>query len=230
MNQHLLAATVDAVRQAGAQMMTRYSSTGLRPSGLPELLTQLRANDAAVVESLRPALAEALPNAGWMNDEHGSGPIAAGQWWLIDLVGGNVNAVHGRPDWNIGVCLVRDGRPVLAVVYVPALDEMFTATEGGGAFLNGVRLQVSSKTSLDGTLAGTGQAKPGHDPQLAVRTGSAVTAMLQLSALCVQVSIPVSGQLTQVAAGRVDVHFTGSSTMSAPTQQASSWSRRPEAW
>ncbi|MGW0759700.1 inositol monophosphatase family protein [Streptomyces sp. NPDC002814] len=205
MNQNLLAATVAAVRHAGARMMTRYS-TESRQSGLPELLANLQANDAAVVDTLRPALTEALPSAGWLNDEHGSGPMAAGEWWLIDPVGGNVNAVHGMPDWNIGVSLVRDGRPVLAVVYSPVLDEMFTATEGGGAFLNGVRLHVSAKTSLDGALVGTGQAKPGHDPDLAKRMGAALTAMLN-SALCVQVSVPVTGQLAQVAAGRMDLHW-----------------------
>ncbi|MFM9701651.1 inositol monophosphatase family protein [Streptomyces galilaeus] len=205
MTQELLSATVAAVRHAGSRMATRYSTESRQP-GLPELLASLRANDAAVVDILRPALTAALPSAGWLNDEHGSGPMAAGEWWLIDPVGGNVNAVHGMPDWNVGVSLVRDGRPVLAVVYAPVPDEMFTATEGGGAFLNGVRLRVSAKTSLDAVLAGTGQAQPGHDPDLAERTGSALTAMLN-SALCVQVSVPVTGQLAQVAAGRMDVHW-----------------------
>ncbi len=205
MSQQLLATTVAAVRHAGARMMTRYS-TESRPPGLPELLAHLQANDAAVADTLRPALTEALPSAGWLDDEHGSGPLAKGEWWLVDPVGGNVNAVHGMPDWNIGVSLVRDGRPVLAVVYFPVSDEMFTATEGGGAFLNGVRLRVSAKTSLDGALAGTGQAKPGHDPDLAQRMGSAFAAMAD-AALHVRVSVPVTHQLAQVAAGRMDLHW-----------------------
>ncbi|WP_328749177.1 3'(2'),5'-bisphosphate nucleotidase CysQ [Streptomyces sp. NBC_00285] len=206
MSQELLAAaTVAAVRHAGALMMTRYA-TESRPPGLPELLANLQANDAAVVATLRPALTEALPSAGWLNDEHGSGPLATGEWWLIDPVGGNVNAVHGMPDWNIGVSLVRDGRPVLAVVYFPVLDEMFTATQDGGAFLDGVRLRVSTKTSLDGALAGTGQAQPGHDAEFAKRMGSAFAAMSN-AALYVRVSVPVTHQLAQVAAGRMDLHW-----------------------
>ncbi|MGW0903429.1 inositol monophosphatase family protein [Streptomyces sp. NPDC002853] len=205
MSQELLAATVAAVRQAGARMMTRYSTESRQP-GLAELLANLQANDAAVVDVLRPALARALPSAGWLNDEHGSGPMAPGEWWLIDPVGGNVNAVHGMPDWNIGVSLVRDGRPVLAVLYFPVRDEMFTAVEGGGAFLDGMRLRVSAKASLDGALAGTGQAQPGHHPELARRMGTAFTAMMN-SALYVQVSVPVTGQLAQVAAGRMDLHW-----------------------
>ncbi len=50
-----------------------------REHGLPELLANLRANDAAVVDTLRPALTGALQSAGWLNDEHGSGPLATGE-------------------------------------------------------------------------------------------------------------------------------------------------------
>jgi myo-inositol-1(or 4)-monophosphatase len=186
-------------------MMTRYSIEA-RQSGLAELLANLRANDAAVVDVLRPALTEIRPQAGWLNDEHGTGPLATGEWWLIDPVGGNVNAVHGMPDWNIGVSLVRDGRPVLAVVYFPVLDEMFTATEGGGAFLDGVRLRVSDKESLEGALAGTGQAQPGQDAEMAARMGSSFTAMMK-AAIYVRISVPATHQLAQVAAGRMDLHW-----------------------
>lgn len=205
MSQQLLAATVAAVRHAGARMMTRYS-TETRQPGLPELLAHLQANDAAVAGILRPALTTARSSAGWLDDEHGSGPLATGEWWLIDPVGGNVNAAHGMPDWNIGVSLVRDGRPVLAVVYFPVPDEMFTATDGGGAFLNGAPLRVSGKASLDGALAGTGQARPGQSSELVEQMGKSFAAMSN-AALQVRISVPVTHQLAQVAAGRMDLHW-----------------------
>ncbi|MFC0541803.1 inositol monophosphatase family protein [Kutzneria chonburiensis] len=205
MTHDLLAATTAAVRRAGAVLLARYSADA-RQVGLTELLAELHANDEAVVEVLRPALADILPGADWLNDEHGRGPLATGDWWLIDPVGGNVNAVHGMADWNIGVSLVRDGRPVLAVVHFPVLDEMFTAVEGGGAFRDGVRLRVSDKTSLDAALAGTGQSRPGQDAAIADRMGASFAAMMK-AALYVRVSVPVTHQLAQVAAGRMDVHW-----------------------
>ena len=203
MSQDLLAATTAAVRNAGARMLARYSPASRQP-GLTELLESLHDNDSAVADVLRPALAAIRPEARWLDDEHGSGPLPAGEWWLIDPMGGNVNAVHGMPDWNIGVSLVRDGRPVLAVLYFPVLGELFTATEGGGAHLDGERLQVSAKTSLDGALAGTGQAQPGHG--FLDRMGSSFTAMSE-AALYVRISVPVTHQLAQVAAGRMDLHW-----------------------
>ncbi|MBE1495307.1 myo-inositol-1(or 4)-monophosphatase [Amycolatopsis lexingtonensis] len=200
---HDLLAT--AVREAGARMLARYA-TESRPPGLPEVLANLHDNDAAVAEVLRPALAAIRPEARWLDDEHGSGALAPGEWWLVDPVGGNVNAVHGMPDWNIGVSLVRDGRPVLAAVYAPVPDELFTAVDGGGAFRNGAPLRVSAKTALDGALAGTGQARPGHDAAFFERMGRSFTAM-SAAALYVRISVPVSHQLAQVAAGRMDLHW-----------------------
>ncbi|WP_290051940.1 inositol monophosphatase family protein [Amycolatopsis solani] len=205
MSQDLVRAVTAAVRQAGARLLKRYSTAARQP-GLPELLADLRANDLTVVDVLEPALAEILPEARWLNDEHGSGPLPDGAWWLIDPVGGNLNAVHGMTDWNIGVSLVRDGRPVLAVLYFPLLDEMFTATDGGGAFVDGVPLRVSGKQSLDGAVTGTGQAQPGTTVALADRTAASFAAMSK-AALYVRISVPVSHQLAQVAAGRMDLHW-----------------------
>ncbi|WP_086849941.1 inositol monophosphatase family protein [Amycolatopsis kentuckyensis] len=203
MSQDLLAATTAAVRAAGDRMLERYSPAS-RQRGLTELLHSLHANDSAVADVLRPALAAIRPEARWLDDEHGSGPLPGGEWWLVDPMGGNVNAVHGMPDWNVGVSLVRDGRPVLAVLSFPVLGELFTATEGGGAHLDGERLRVSAKTALDGALAGTGQAQPGHG--FLEELGRSFTAMSE-AALYVRISVPVTHQLAQVAAGRMDLHW-----------------------
>ncbi|MBU2663610.1 inositol monophosphatase family protein [Actinoplanes bogorensis] len=196
----LLNVAVTAVRQAGDRLRQRYS-TESRPAGFDDMMAALRANDATVADVLRAA----LPGDGF-EDEHASGPIADGDRWLLDPVGGNVNAVHGMTDWNIGVSLVRDGKPVLAVLYAPPADEMFTAIAGEGAYLNGVRLKVSAKTDLSAALVGTGQATPGRDAAKASLVGASVAAMMQ-QALYVRVSVPVGHQLAQVAAGRMDAHW-----------------------
>lgn len=197
--------TTAAVRRAGARLLNRYS-TESRPTSMAELLTALRANDVAVADVLRPTLTESLPGSTWEEDEHASGPMPMGDWWVVDPVGGNINTIHGLTDWNIGVSLVRDGQPVLAVVHVPQVDETFTAIAGGGAFLNGVPLRVSAKSDLAAALVGTGQAKPSQAVAGAERIGASITAMMQ-HALYVRVSVPVGHQLAHVAAGRMDLHW-----------------------
>ncbi|MFI9832828.1 hypothetical protein ACIHIX_34675 [Streptomyces sp. NPDC051913] len=77
MSQDLLRATAAAVRQAGARLLKRYSTAARQP-GLPDMLTDLHANDLTVVDVLESALADILPEARWLNDEHGSGPLPEG--------------------------------------------------------------------------------------------------------------------------------------------------------
>ena len=202
MTNELLELTTNAVHEAGKRL--RY--LGSRPTTTEGLRDALRANDDASAAVLRPALTAALPGSGWNTDEHGSGPMPDGDWWVVDPVGGNLNAVYGMPDWNIGVSLVRDGRPVLAVLHAPAVGETFTAVAGEGALLNGVPVKVSEKTDLAVALTGTGQAQPDQDPARARRAGAAIAAMMQ-HALYVRASVPVGHQLTQVAAGRMDLHW-----------------------
>jgi myo-inositol-1(or 4)-monophosphatase len=202
MTDDLLDVTTAAVHDAAK----RLPAVNTKPVTSEALRAALRANDEAVTDVLRPALTAALPGSGWNTDEHGSGPMPGGDWWVVDPVGGNLNAVSGMADWNIGVSLVRDGRPVLAVVFAPVAGETFTAVAGQGAHTNGVPLRVSGKSDLATALTGTGQAKPDRDPDHASRAGAAVAAMMR-HALYVRVSVPVSHQLTQVAAGRMDLHW-----------------------
>lgn len=205
MTRDLLEATTSAVHRAGARLLSRYSPAS-RPSNGDELMNAIRANEAAVTEVLRPALTELLPGAGWEEDEHATGPMPGGDHWVVDPVGGNVNTIHGMTDWNIGVSLVRDGQPVLAVLYAPLAGETFTAVAGGGARLDGVPQTVSKKTDLTVALAGTGQARPSREAGAARRAGAAIGAMMQ-AVLYVRASVPVTHQLTQVAAGRMDLHW-----------------------
>ncbi|GAA3216118.1 inositol monophosphatase family protein [Dactylosporangium siamense] len=197
----LLTSTTALVREAGARLL-RLSSPDNRAATSDELFAGLRRNDATVADFLRAA----LPAAAWEDDEHGTGPMPAGERWVVDPVGGNLNLVHGMTGWNIGVTLVRDGRPAFAVLHSPLTGELFTATAGGGAFRNGARMTVSAKTDLSVALTGTGQARPSHSAPVAHRIGASITAMLQ-HALYVRLSVPVSHELAQVAAGRTDVHW-----------------------
>ncbi|WP_045741043.1 inositol monophosphatase family protein [Actinoplanes rectilineatus] len=201
----LLEAVAAAVREAGAVMLKR-AAAATPPADGPELIAAVRANDAAVLHVLRPALTRALPEAGWEDDEHATGPIAGGDRWITDPVGGNVNAVHGIPEWNIGVSLVRDKQPCLAVIYMPVTGELYTAVAGEGALLNGVPLTVSAKSDLTAALAGTGQALPSREAAPARRAGAAIAAMMQ-AALLVRAAVPVTQQLVQVAAGHLDLHW-----------------------
>lgn len=127
------------------------------------------------------------------------------EWWVVDAVEGGVNYVHGMPEWSVTVTLLRGSEPVLTVVRQPAGDRTYTAVRGAGAYLNGARLRVSAKTSLDAAIAVTGQAEAGQEGTFR-RIGASVAAMLS-RALLVRAFVPSTFPLLLVAAGQHDVFW-----------------------
>jgi len=70
--------------------------------------------------------------------------------WIVDPLDGTTNFLHGIPMFSISIALERDGVLVAGVIYCPALDELFVAERGQGAFLNDrYRLRVANRNSLD---------------------------------------------------------------------------------
>ncbi|WP_322009383.1 inositol monophosphatase family protein [Paraburkholderia sp. J12] len=208
----LMRATLAAVRAAGDHMKHLFTPDR-RQGNLKELVKAIHANDAESLGVMRAALLEARPSAGWAEDELESGELPAGEWWVTDPVEGNINHIHGMTEWCVTATLVKDNVPELTVVYLPLTGNTYTATRGGGAFLDGERIVPSAKPELDAALVGTGQARPGESTETFRRIGESVTAMLN-AALVVRVSVPATLQLIHVAAGRMDVFWQFSAVRS----------------
>ncbi|MBT3303808.1 inositol monophosphatase [Candidatus Woesearchaeota archaeon] len=68
--------------------------------------------------------------------------------WVIDPVDGTLNYAHKLPFYSISIGLEYKKKPVVAVIYVPALNLLFHAEKGKGAFLNNKPIHVT-KTSQD---------------------------------------------------------------------------------
>ncbi len=57
--------------------------------------------------------------------------------WLVDPLDGTREFVRGGEEFTVNIALIRSERPVLGVVYAPAMQELYSAYEGGGAFYSG---------------------------------------------------------------------------------------------
>jgi len=102
-------------------------------------------------------LSKARVGYGFLMEERGA---VAGEddqhRWIVDPLDGTTNFLHGIPVFSISIALERQGQIVAAVVYNPAMDELYTAERGGGAFLNDRRLRVSGRTKLVDAVIGCG--------------------------------------------------------------------------
>ncbi|WAP53781.1 inositol monophosphatase family protein [Streptomyces sp. S465] len=201
----LLAQVTTAVHAAGDRLRERYTPHA-RGVSADEIVTEIHANDDAVLDILKAPLLAARPGANWADDELAGGALPPGEWWIVDPAEGNINHVHGTPEWAVTATLVRDNRPVLTIVHLPLTGDDYTALAGRGAHLNGAPLRVSAKTDLGAALTGTGQARPGEDAHTFRRIGASVTQML-INGLVVRVSVPATLQLIHVAAGRMDAFW-----------------------
>jgi myo-inositol-1(or 4)-monophosphatase len=76
--------------------------------------------------------------------------------WYVDPLDGTTNFIHGYPHFSVSIAAWKNGKPLLAVVHDPILNETFEARNGGGAFLNRRRLRVSQEKRLDHALFASG--------------------------------------------------------------------------
>lgn len=201
----LLAQTANAVRAAGSALRERFGDI-VRYQTREDLMRALAVNDDAVLGVLRPRLGSLRPQARWVEDELTGGALPAGEWWVVDPAEGNINHLHGLPEWAITATLVRENHAVLTAVHLPLTGQTYTALAGGGAHLDGRPLHVSETASLGLSLVATSQARPDEDEAIVRRIGSSITEML-LAALVVRTSVPATLHLLNVAAGRIDAFW-----------------------
>ena len=76
--------------------------------------------------------------------------------WIIDPLDGTSNFLHGFPVFAVAIAVAVAGRVEHGVVYDPLRQELFTASRGRGAQLDGRRIRSSGLSRLDRALIGTG--------------------------------------------------------------------------
>jgi myo-inositol-1(or 4)-monophosphatase len=139
---------VAAVRDAGQRALSMFG--GPLKSWMKAHSSPVSEADIASNEVLREALS--MPGFDWLSEETEDVPAerVARRVWVVDPIDGTRGYIAGRPDWSVAVALVEDGRPIIGVVFAPVTDELFVATAGEGATLNGVPIAVTRGDRLDG--------------------------------------------------------------------------------
>ena len=102
-------------------------------------------------------LSKARPDYAFLMEERGEIAGSDGQHrFLVDPLDGTTNFLHGIPIFAVSIGLERQGQLIAGVIYNPAMDELYTAERGGGAFLNDRRMRVAARRKLSDSVIGTG--------------------------------------------------------------------------
>ena len=112
--------------------------------------------DKAAEEAIIETLSEAYPNHGFLAEESGELLNNSDHIWIIDPLDGTTNFIHGFPQYAISIALSVNGVLQQAVIYDPNRDELFSASKGGGAYVDRRRLRVADQIKLENALIGTG--------------------------------------------------------------------------
>jgi myo-inositol-1(or 4)-monophosphatase len=149
---------VRSARVAGRLLLERFSfpAEGVTAKSTPTDLVSDADRDAErlIIETVT----RARPGDGFLAEESGGGDSSTGVRWVIDPLDGTVNFLYGISVWAVSIAAEVDGDVLVAVVYDPSRDDMFSAVRGGGSYLNGDRISVSQETELSRSLVGTGFA------------------------------------------------------------------------
>ena len=76
--------------------------------------------------------------------------------WIIDPLDATNNYAHGIPHFSVSIAYASKGIPSVGVVWDPIRGEEFYAERGAGAFLNGERIQTSTRGKLTESIIATG--------------------------------------------------------------------------
>mgnify|MGYP000159186402 CR=1 FL=1 len=226
----------EAARCAGQIVRRGFGGAFWRASkGHGNLVTEV---DVAADTAIRDLVRREFPDHGFLSEE--LAPDAArrlsGYQWVVDPLDGTTNFAWGVPFFCVSVALVHDGVPVVAALYDPLRDELFTAVAGRGAMMNGERLTVPPPEA-EPDRAWLVSLDASSHPEMR-RRAYVLAAQLAPEAEAVRVLGSAALALAYVAAGRLDLHYHPSlnvwdvAAAALLVQEAgcavSDWSGRPQ--
>jgi myo-inositol-1(or 4)-monophosphatase len=201
----MLNIAVRAARSAGSVINRAFEQVDkieIESKGANDFVTNV---DVSAEQAIIETLQKSYPDHSIVSEEFGviTGKNSDFQW-VIDPLDGTTNFVKGIPHFSVSIALKVKGKLDQAVVYDPIRGELFTASRGKGAQLNGFRIRVGQAKELNGAIIATGF------PFRAKQHVDAYFNMLKslfIKTSDVRRAGSAALDLAYVAAGRVDGYF-----------------------
>ncbi|MDR0989055.1 MAG: inositol monophosphatase [Prevotellaceae bacterium] len=156
-----------------------------------------RQAEKRIVEALSPL----LPQAGFITEEETVRYAGQPLYWVIDPLDGTTNYIHDNPSYCVSIALCSHTELLLGVVYEPCRDECFYGWKGGGAYLNGQPLRVSTLADMQQALLVT---ELPYNYQQYARTAEHLLHALYGRVGALRMNGSAALALCYVAAGRFD--------------------------
>ena len=156
-----LAPALAAAREAAAaaaEVILHYWRRGVDVE-LKSDDTPVTVADREAELAIRAILTRALPEAAIYGEEFGLDGDRDGLLWLVDPLDGTKSFVRRTPFFSTQIALMYRGELVLGVSSAPVYGETMWAHAGGGAWLDGNRVQVAPTATMAQAAISTGNVK-----------------------------------------------------------------------
>lgn len=146
---------VDAAHQAGEIQKRGFGrELQINFKGPKDLVTDI---DHRCEETIFNLIKKAYPTHNIISEEGSLYQATSPFRWIIDPLDGTTNYTHAYPCFCVSIALEENSEIVMGVAYNPILDELFSAINGEGAWLNGNMIHVSKTDKLEHALLATGR-------------------------------------------------------------------------
>jgi len=134
----LRAAVIDLAREAGRATMTYYDGAVAAGVREKEDRSPVTLADEVAHGILLDGLGRLDPDTPVVSEEAEAAPFetrrAWRRFWLVDPLDGTKEFIKRRAEFTVNVALIENGEPVFGVVLAPALELLYWAVKGGGAW------------------------------------------------------------------------------------------------
>jgi len=134
---------IKAAKAAGKILMKNFrSGVSAKNKSLHELVTPVDVESEKAIVSM---LEKEFPDYGILAEESASKEKKSDSTWIIDPIDGTHNYFFGLPMFAVSIALQKRDKIQCGVIFLPALNELYYAERGKGAFMNGKRISVSKR-------------------------------------------------------------------------------------
>jgi len=196
-----LGTAVKAARAAGKIMRDNWH--------LPKRVNSAEAHDIKLELDVRcQKLIEKILRAEFaeiplLGEEGDSGDVDAAFRWVVDPIDGTVNYFYGMPHAAVSIALEHQKKSVVAVIYDPFTDEIWTTTKDEPTRLNGRIVRVSSRANVGEAVIAMGFSKNKEN----LRKSLPHLIRISRRALKIRIMGSAALELAYVASGRLDAYI-----------------------
>ncbi|MBC8173428.1 MAG: inositol monophosphatase [Chitinophagales bacterium] len=144
------------VKETGAYIRTErkhFENIQIESKGVRDFVTVV---DKNAEKQLGAALANLLPEAGFITEEKVVEQSDKKLKWIIDPLDGTMNYIHGIPIYSISVALMEENEIIIGIVYEINNDEIFYTWKDAPSYMNKKQIDVSGCAVMENALIVTG--------------------------------------------------------------------------